>query len=679
MPRTPSPAGGASTFRGAEFQLLWSLFHATEWTIQVGTDGFTAVLEPASGADLEYRFGQDRRVEQIKARSTTKPWSLDEVLGNVLPSLFPSVDPLVRTAYVFVTEGVIGNWHEAYAFFQSLRGRDAERSGIEAVLVPRRRIHVGRRSFTERSLFAHAVRKVAGEAATPDQTMQVWQLLRDFHFDGQHDFSSVALRINRALMNQGVAFGDLKHKRQELLGDLLSRAAMGGGRLDSGSFFREHDLSGVSLSRWMDVLARARRYLLEHRLATFNYQRELDVRVGGGTTAIFVGGPHSAETEQAGREAAAANSSSAILLTGDSGMGKSWQLYRLAYDLVETDQMAILIRATGDIATDIETIGAAFCRDIWGAGTVRPLRDVAALVRQELPTLREPWLTILIDGVEDETYALSLLEHPWQTMGARVVLTARQSNLQGPPGTQVVAIPAFTVTELSAYLEKRLGVGWIDDLPEYLWTHMRVPLFARLFCDVQGRGATWKPASEYQVFEQAWLRQTAGGRIAAAALAGLAARLPQDGVYPWPMAALRAAGLRDNEIEPFLRSGFLRPASDGRCVEIWHDRLLNWAVAEGLVAAFRAGDITMDTFVARALEEDAPPASRRRLGYVAMDTLWLLAAPELELGAAVREFLAALTTRWTHHMLLNNLPTLGPRLTPHLFALLEAPAAEGEE
>ncbi len=60
------PAGGPANLYGIEYQLLWSLFHATQWKVVIGSDhGITAILEPESGIDFEYFFGQERRVEQI--------------------------------------------------------------------------------------------------------------------------------------------------------------------------------------------------------------------------------------------------------------------------------------------------------------------------------------------------------------------------------------------------------------------------------------------------------------------------------------------------------------------------------------------------------------------------------------------------------------------------------------
>src|SRR6476660_986184 len=186
---------------------------------------------------------------------------------------------------------------------------------------------------------------------------------------------------------------------------------------------------------------------------------------------------------------------SAVLLTGDSGQGKSWQLYRLGYELAEEEQIAVLIQGTGAVASDLDAVAAVFCREIWGSSSVQSLRDLVDLVRRELPELQEPWLTVLIDGVRDEEYALNLLHHPWQGLGLRVALGCRWSDRFTEAAPHTIPVAKFTVLELSRYLKRRLGVGWID-FPEDVREHMKLPLFARLFCDLQGGGATWKPANE---------------------------------------------------------------------------------------------------------------------------------------------------------------------------------------
>lgn len=678
MAPSPVPVGGPAALRGGQYQLLWSLFHATEWKVEIGSDpAITAILEPSSGIDFEYRFGQDRRVEQIKARSTGKPWSFDEFLRKVLPSLYRCVDVDVATAYVFVTETSIGNWQGAYDFFKSLKERPLPRPAeVLSTLDGKGKLNVGRRSYTERSLFEHVVRKLAATAGV-EERLRVWYLLRGFHFIGNQDYSALIRKIDRALANHGTPLGEIETKRQALIGDLFSRAAQGNGKLESTGFFRSHGLSEVSLKRWVDVQARASRCMFDS-LDTLGYRREWDVREVSAASSLFLEEPKPEEVTAPTSERLLINARSAVLLTGDSGQGKSWQLYRLGHELAEEEQLAVLIQGAGVVASDLDQIAAVFCREIWGTSSVQPLQELVHLVRRELPELQEPWLTVLVDGVRDEEYALSLLQYPWQRLGVRVALGCRRSDRFTGASLHTIPVADFSVAEISRYLKIRLGVSWID-FPEDVWKHIKLPLFARLFCDVQGAGATWKPVNEYHIFERAWTWHTARAHLAASAVAGLAARLPEEQVYPWPMARVWATGLRDREIKTLVDSGLLRLASGGRSLEIWHDRILNWAVAEGLVSALRSGEITIETMASRAIHGRSERPLHRRLGYVAMDTLWLLTTPEFGLGDAVRQFLIALEKQWEHRELLRALPTLGARIAPYLFSRLESLNIEEEE
>jgi hypothetical protein len=72
-----------------------------------------------------------------------------------------------------------------------------------------------------------------------------------------------------------------------LFGDLFHRAAQGGGRLESNGFFSRHGLAELSLKRWMDIQARARRHLRDC-LDIFRYRRDWDVRELSAASSLFL-------------------------------------------------------------------------------------------------------------------------------------------------------------------------------------------------------------------------------------------------------------------------------------------------------------------------------------------------------------------------------------------------------
>ena len=302
---------------------------------------------------------------------------------------------------------------------------------------------------------------------------------------------------------------------------------------------------------------------MHHSLA-HGYRLDWDVREQNVERELFIEEPAVEEVPTLGQERPLVSPRSAVLLTGSHGQGKSWRLFRLGYELVEQGQLAILLPATGSVTSDLEAIADLFCREIWRSDSVLPLPDIRQLVRKELPNLAEPWLTVLIDGIKDEEYANNLLHYPWRDLGLRVALGYRVGERSTEETDRnVLPVPDFSVRELSKYLKLRSGIDWMP-FPKDIAEYLKLPLFAKLFCDLGTNGTNWKGANEYYLFERVWTAQTAVAPLAAAAVAGLASRLPEDGIYPWPLAKVWSTGLRDGEIKALIDSGLLCRTSSGR-------------------------------------------------------------------------------------------------------------------
>jgi hypothetical protein len=126
----PAP-GGQSTINGVLYQMLWCLLRAVKLYVdQVALDpagqpnAAVLRLEPRSGGDVHEIQDAKRRVVQLKTRSHAGPWSLRDIITDVLPDLYKAVDlQQGDTCYDFVTEGKMGSWQQAYKFFQTLRER----------------------------------------------------------------------------------------------------------------------------------------------------------------------------------------------------------------------------------------------------------------------------------------------------------------------------------------------------------------------------------------------------------------------------------------------------------------------------------------------------------------------------------------------------------------------------
>jgi hypothetical protein len=82
------------------------------------------VLEPVPGGDLEARHLERRVVEQIKTRSSDRPWSVRQFVREVLPDLYKQTEGTpADSTYRFVTDGRQGRWGDVEEFLRELKNR----------------------------------------------------------------------------------------------------------------------------------------------------------------------------------------------------------------------------------------------------------------------------------------------------------------------------------------------------------------------------------------------------------------------------------------------------------------------------------------------------------------------------------------------------------------------------
>ncbi len=154
----------------------------------------------------------------------------------------------------------------------------------------------------------------------------------------------------------------------------------------------------------------------------------------------------------------------------------------------------------------------------------------------------------------------------------------------------------------------------------------------------------------------------------------LAARFVARGRYPFGGEDIDAAGLDDGAVARLERSGWVVREGGGQW-RFGHDRLLNWAVAEALVARW-AADETAAADLASTIDclgEGRTPAGETRpprLGFLLMDVVWL-AANNREIGAArlaslLRELEARIGHGYPEELYKRLLPTAGPTVLPAL-------------
>ncbi len=693
------PAGGPSTVWGILYQMLWSLLRALRLEVSgVEEDGYGHIrqavlrLEPRSGGDLE-ELGPTRRVIQLKTRSGGRTWSLRDVIVDVLPDLYKAVDLDVHnTAYEFVTDAEMGRWGDVYAFFRSLRTRDPGDDPLAGLddQVELRFAGLGRSAsrqasppfwtaprYSERSLFEHVVNHLRGTSAVPgDEVVEVtrkklWHLLGRFNFVGGRRYERVRGEVDTLLLALVDHSEQVSEKRDALMSWLAGYAAQGDTVVTSDVLLREHGLDVTPLTDWGALRERAQA-LLRRELTMRLYREENDARAG---SARLLWESWGVDTPL-------------LALSGESGSGKSWQLYALGLRAAEDPAITVLIDAAGDSDVDLRRASDTFWQEIKGNGGTLPLSRIAARRRELVHKHAGHWLTILVDNVQSAREAERLARWPVEEWGLRLAITgpadvAAVFARAAGGRARVVPVESFTPGERDEYLERRLGDLWIHVRADIRDT-LRRPLLAAIYCDEVAQANGWRATDEYDLFDRMWQRLTIGshdpGPYDAGHLAGLAMTLLADGPYPWSMTAMQRAGVDAATLGRLIRTGWVRRAPQER-FEVTHDRLLNYAVARGLFYAHQAGEYTLDRIVplVRELLTERGTYSRRRLGYVAMDLFHLLLGSGAEgeaACAAILEELDGLDDIDRESLYTGLLPTLGIGVVPLLVARLEATAVE---
>jgi hypothetical protein len=675
--------------------MLWCLLRALRVNVTgVEEDGDGHIrqvvlrLEPRSGGDVE-ELGPTRRVIQLKTRSGGRTWSLRDVIVDVLPDLYKAVDlGTDDSAYDFVTDAEMGRWGDVYAFFGSLRARApgddplaqlddqaelrfaGQGTGASSQTLPP---FWGAAWYSQRSLFEHIVNHLRQTSAVSDDERveltrkKLWHLLGRLNFMGGRTYQRIRIEVDSLLLALVDRPEQVREKRDALMAWLAGHAARGDTVVTSDELLREHGLDVTPLTDWGALRQRAQA-LLRRELEMREYREANDVRAG---TASSLWESWGADTPLLG-------------LSGESGSGKSWQLYALGLRAAEDQAITVLIDATGDADADLQRAADTFWQEIKEHGGSQPLSRIAVQRRRLLHKHADWWLTILVDNVQSVQEAERLARRPVEDWGVRLAIT-------GPPDVvavferaarrraTVAPVPPFTPDERDEYLERRLGDRWVHVRSDMRDT-LRRPLLAAIYCDEVAQADGWRATDEYDLFDRMWERLTIGahepGPFDAAHVGKLAITLLSGDPYPWPAAAVRRAGVDEDALARLFRTGWLRPAPQER-FEVPHDRLLNYAVARGLFYAHQAGEYTLDRIIPiiRKLLVEHDTYSGRRLGYVPMDLLHLLlsAGAEGEVAcASIVEQLDTLDHVNRDSLYTDLLPTLGGRVVPLLVARLEA-------
>ena len=665
----PDP-GGSATINGILYQVLRTADHAAHLHISTDARGRRPllILEPGDGGDVQVQLGDYLLVEQTKARSGGRSWSLTSVVADVFSDLYAAVrlEDSPRREYRFFTEGHIGQWRAAYTFFQTLpedvaRIDDLDDTEIVQFGGPRAsRWTATRRHFVER--IVAELREQRGwieEETLEITTEKTLRLLRDFRFVGGRVQRGLQSRLDERLREFVDDPQQVDAKRRELCFRIVELASEGGREISPGELLKQVGLSGPALSD-VQGIHRRMRVRLEAEFRLLGYSVEHDVRP----------------------LASAPSESKVLVVTGESGQGKSWALASVAeHASREPGTFAAFVRAASDAEVTMQTANSVLWQEVLGRGLLPSLTTLRRRMLDANP--ESPFdcaVSVCVDQVLDDRVARELVARALASGQFRLALAvppsiARALEEQFGESVCVHAVSDFTDSELLAYME-RAGIPWAG-IPKDVRNVLRRPLLAGMYGDLP-RSDNWTPSNEYELFEKYWerIRIAPGGpahRFAHRVLEEIAFRVLVSGdEYPTDIIELEGVGTNsaNDVIEHLERVGWLRVLPDD-LVEFGHTRLLNWAASKALARVYVRGSITLEeveAHVQRTLEMNRVGVFRE-LGYLLLDVLWCFAAEQKTREAAIQ--IAETVETWNPEpFYVRSVATLGERAVPILLGRL---------
>ena len=647
-------AGGPAAINGFLYQIL----HHIEGIASVRLEGADQeaknallVLEPRNGGDAQAETPDQYLVEQYKTR-TNRTWALTDV-ETILRDLRKAVPPSLpdNALYRFVTDGRDGRLRVFKAFLDALKSVE----GPDYLNNDEKRKFRSGLTVTDCEFFDHIVKET--QSGDPQQHTKerevVFHLLSHFEMEFCVTSSNLIEKIERGLRPYVANLGDECGVRDRLVGLLMDKLSKGEKQLrspDLDGVLREAGLSPERL-RKLERLSKTMGELTQDRLVRIGYRHEKDVR----------------EVLRWSEE------KPVLLITGESGAGKTWQLGKYLEECVEARQAATLVLG----AKTTEDILTRAARDIWQSGlsetSEKSLPAVSNFLCDIASNIPIPLLTIAVDDIQDVDVARDLIRQDWLRWRMRLILAvpdtvARALEHTDSETIHVHRVSDFSVNELDALL-KQHGQQWAD-LPSDLKKLLCKPILAGLFLELPYTSFQDAPCSEYEIFEKFWEKITANSYDGDAGIVtALAAHTHEGKSYPLPRPEWQEIGLTKESLALLRAAGWLRSSEDGE-VEFVHDRLLNWAVAKSLARKFQRRELSVDdlydTLIVKSKEREG--SLSQRLGYVLMDTFWLLAAENA--GPRTLVQLMAKVDDYTFENYIRLLPTLGQRSVPILLELL---------
>lgn len=655
------PIGGSANINGVLYQVLATLEWAAAFTLAQDRTGAAPLLtvEPARGGDLQISHAESRSVIQYKTRTNHRPWALREIVSDVLPDLYQATATRRPASYEFITNGRRGRTAEAEAFFASLRDREWADS-LSVLDDTHPKPFFPTEPMTERAFFESIVKHVQRTGGR-DQTIDAirvntWHLLSHFTIIDQVGQHAIEERIDNALGAMVDVREDLAGMRGALVETLLRWSAAGNRSFSASELFSAAGLRSRTPKKTLgEVRQNAYRRLREKVARQAGYDAAADVR----SAPDFF-------------------DASLLLIAGESGVGKTWQLARVG---LNAPGIVIWRQYTDSIENVLQAAADELWLELLEHDHPLQFTVVCRRIKEQWPGLEGPCVTLCIDDVQEHRSTQLLDELDLEGLGVRVALTTRATigeTARAALGDRanLINLEPFTNPQLRAYLRRRDRL-W-GAIPDDLRDTLRLPLLARLYCDLSP-GPNWESRTEYAVFARYWDRIRATKTqpdhlYDQEKVRQLASTLLNDQApYPWPADVLLAAGV-DEETRTRLSSiGWLREEPDG-AAQLWHPRLMNWAVAESIMTDWHHKKIVTGDVITtlRRITENDHQVGERRLGYVLMDVLWLALDQERAAEDAARVLqgveAASVWRGYPSELYGELLPTLGERCIPLVLA-----------
>jgi hypothetical protein len=502
----------------------------------------------------------------------------------------------------------MGDWQGAYDFFLGLKGRGYEQLNGTTRIALRSTVSDAPRAFVfpteinEKALIdsiAHYIRyKVAIEQSLEEVRTTLLSLLSAFTFVPATMQAQLEQDISIAIHPFVANPEDVSSKRNALLMSLQSVAMSSDGTINHSTLekiFTDNGLNCRSISDWattrMQSIAHAKDFLNRRNYSAIDDVRSLERRHCQSwiTTKPI------------------------LLIEGDSGDGKSWQLCSLLENEAQSNNCAFL---AVDARQGQDTL-AKLSEQMWcviaGFGATQPLVSYSHRLTSYAPHHPRPWLQVYVDGIRDAEDLIQLCRGPWDT-GNMVLVAAcprglyEQVRNQLPQQFVPHTVAQFSDPEVDEWIRRVLGAP-ANVIPSKVKKLLKKPVLAATFAKLrlaktslsgasspdgigEAPGAeplAWDIEDEHKLINEYWTSRITSVSARTHFLA--AARGAMEGKYPWTGEMLcDDFNMTDGDIL-YLRESTWLEERDPNSFYVWHDRLLCWVIAQAILSTHRSGAI----------------------------------------------------------------------------------------